>query len=55
MKKALLRALLEPTAELRKLDRRAITLRVWRYWKSRNRCRAGGMGNVLSTSRYASG
>ncbi len=37
--KTLLRALLEPTAELRKLESAGITLRVWRYWKSRNRCR----------------
>ncbi|MFP1453024.1 L-rhamnose isomerase [Escherichia coli] len=35
--------MLEPTAELRKLEA-AITLRVWRYWKSRNRCRGRRSG-----------
>ncbi|EFP73660.1 L-rhamnose isomerase domain protein [Shigella dysenteriae 1617] len=43
MKKALLRALLEPTAELRKL----VTLRVWRYWKNRNRCRGRRYGKCI--------
>ncbi len=55
MKKALLRALLEPTADYASWNRRAITLRVWRYWKSKIVAVAGGMGNVLSASRYASG
>ena len=41
MKKALLRALLEPT------KRRAITVRVWHCWKSRNRCRGRRCGKCI--------
>jgi L-rhamnose isomerase len=59
MKKALLRALLEPTAQLRQLEATAITPPAWRCWKSRNRCRGRPSGrctvSVTTRRRAASG
>lgn len=55
MKKALLRALLEPTAELRKLESgRRLHCASGTAGRAEIVAVAGGLGNVLPTSRYAS-
>jgi L-rhamnose isomerase len=59
MKKALLRALLEPVAALKQLELTATTPPVWRCWKSRNPCRGRRCGrctvSVTTPRRAASG
>lgn len=50
MKKALLRALLEPTETLRTLSKTAITPHVWRCWKSKIAAVASRVGALLPAS-----
>ncbi len=51
MKKALLRALLEPGEPLRQLEARtAITPPAWRCWKSRNPCRGRPYGRCIASA-----